>query len=400
MKKICVYTCITGNYDNLHEIEIIEDGVDYLCFTNNKNLKSKTWKIIHIEDNKLDNHHLSRKIKMLGHPIISKDYDISVWMDASVVWQKSVKDFTNNYLKNTTFAAFKHSQRNSILEEAFACLRFRKDTKDNILKTLSFLEQEKFPDNLGLFEMTVFIKKHNDPTVIKTMETWFNAVCKKSKRDQLSFMYAVWKNNLRVTPINLSVWDNQWFYTIKHNTNSDIVDCHIYYGNSNQVIDFSKYFIYKYKKNGSTFSVKTTIPFDTPEIEINITNSPGIDFKNIIFKPKYQHLIILGSVNIKNKSVFYTGCSTIKYYSNFKKGQELFFSINMSILDQKQLQELFEGLSIKNDLLINQNNQLKSDNALLRHVNQDLNNQLNAIKNSKSWKIIQKYQKALKLFHK
>lgn len=397
-KKLCVYTCITGNYDNLHEVEVVESGVDYLCFTNNKDLKSKTWKIIHLENDGLDNHYLSRRIKMLGHSIISKNYDTSVWMDASVVWKKSVKDFVNKYLKDTTFAAFKHSQRKSIHEEAVACLRFRKDSKANILKSLSLLEQENFPDNLGLFEMTVFIKKHNNPTVIKTMETWFDAIQNNSKRDQLSFVYAAWKNNLHITPINLNVWDNQWFYTIKHNTTPNITDCHIYFGEINKRIDLNRYHIYKYKKAELSYTVKTIIPCDTKEIEINITNSLGISFKNIIFKPEYQHSIIFGSFDYNGQSAFCTGCSTIRYYGDFKEKQELFFSIEMRIMDQKELQELSESLFINNSNLVNQNNQLALDNSLLKNQNQDLNTQLKAILSSKSWKAIQKYRKLFKPF--
>ena len=114
MKKICAYTCITGDYDDLNEIENKEKNVDYLCFTNNKKLKSNTWKIIYIEDEKLDNQRLSRKIKMLSHPYIKDNYDISVWMDASVVFKKSIIDFVNKYLKNNSFAAFK-----LILETAY-----------------------------------------------------------------------------------------------------------------------------------------------------------------------------------------------------------------------------------------------------------------------------------------
>ena len=75
MEKICVYTCITGNYDDLKEVKIKEDNIDYICFTNNKELTSNSWKIIYIEDNSLDNHYLSRKIKMLGHPYIDENYD-------------------------------------------------------------------------------------------------------------------------------------------------------------------------------------------------------------------------------------------------------------------------------------------------------------------------------------
>ena len=32
MNKICVYTCITGDYDDLKEIEHKEKGIDYIGF--------------------------------------------------------------------------------------------------------------------------------------------------------------------------------------------------------------------------------------------------------------------------------------------------------------------------------------------------------------------------------
>jgi len=48
MKKVCVYTCITGDYDNLKEIKNKEKNIDYYCFTNNKNIKSNTWKVEYI----------------------------------------------------------------------------------------------------------------------------------------------------------------------------------------------------------------------------------------------------------------------------------------------------------------------------------------------------------------
>ena len=66
MKRICVYTCITGDYDNLKEIKNKEKNIDYYCFTNNKNIKSKTWKVEYIEDKKLSNIILARKTKILG----------------------------------------------------------------------------------------------------------------------------------------------------------------------------------------------------------------------------------------------------------------------------------------------------------------------------------------------
>ena len=39
-KRIVVYTAITGNYDELKEPIFIDQNIDYVCFTNNKNIKS------------------------------------------------------------------------------------------------------------------------------------------------------------------------------------------------------------------------------------------------------------------------------------------------------------------------------------------------------------------------
>ena len=165
--KICVYTCITGNYDNIHEIENKESGVDYLLFTNNKEIKSDTWDIIYIEDDSLDNQRLSRKIKMLGHEEIDKNYDISVWMDASVAFKKSIKEFVSKYFdsEKAPFSSFVHHARNCIYKEALACIKYNKDTKENIDKHIDFLKKEGFPPNMGLYEMTVFIKEHNNKKV-------------------------------------------------------------------------------------------------------------------------------------------------------------------------------------------------------------------------------------------
>lgn len=40
-KKIVIYTAFTGNYDNLKEPEYIDENCDYVCFTDNPNIKSK-----------------------------------------------------------------------------------------------------------------------------------------------------------------------------------------------------------------------------------------------------------------------------------------------------------------------------------------------------------------------
>lgn len=394
-KKLCVYTCITGNYDNLNEVEVIEDSVDYLCFTNNKNLKSKTWKIVYIDNDGLNNQHLSRKIKMLGHPIIADNYDISVWMDASVIWKKKISNFVSDYLKDAPFAAFKHSERKKVSDEAKACLRYHKDSKEKITQTIQFLESEKFPDNLGLYEMTVFIKKHNDPHVIKAMSLWFEMVQKYSKRDQLSFMYVIWKTRLRINPINLSVWHNSWFYTVPHIKNSTISKCYFYFGDPNKDYSFNKSFSYTYEHCNNNYSITSNMPIDTKLIEIEPIDSANILFKNVTFKTSSMSSITsLYSITNNGKKIFWLENDVLRIQGNFKKGQKFTFTFSTYPVNLTELFQIIQQLNNSLNQMNSTNLELSNEISNLRQINTKLTTDLQSILNSKSWKTINQIRKA------
>ena len=84
-KKIVIYTCISGNYDDICVPKIKENNVDYIMFTNNEKIKKNNniWTIENIPENvaKLnDNVLINRYIKMHPHKLF-KDYDISIYID-------------------------------------------------------------------------------------------------------------------------------------------------------------------------------------------------------------------------------------------------------------------------------------------------------------------------------
>ena len=218
-EKVCVYTCITGDYDNLKEIQNIEQGIDYYCFTNNKKIKSNTWKVVYIKDDKLTNVQLARKIKILGHPIINDNYDIQLWMDGAVVFKKNITLFINTFMKkNDLFVAFRHGERDNIKDECENCIRLKKETKEKVKKLLEFYDNNHYPDKNGLIESTVYIKRNKNELVRKTMKIWFEMILNYSHRDQLSFNYCIYKTGLNVKWINEKVFDNNWFDWIKHST--------------------------------------------------------------------------------------------------------------------------------------------------------------------------------------
>lgn len=390
MKRICVYTCITGNYDDLHEIEMPEKNIDYYCFTNNKNLKSRTWKIIQIEDKNLDNIRLARKIKILGHKKINRHYEIAVWTDANVIWQKPISQFVDQYLQENPFAIFKHHSRNTIYDEAMACLKFHKDTKTIILKTLNFYHSKNFPDDNGLCESTVFIKKPHDAKVMDMEKIWFNMIKNYSRRDQLSFNYAAWKSNLKFDYINLNVWDNPWFNTNQHIFIHNTIECPVYYGNSELDFNPRKYYTYEYYRKNNIYSFNATIPIDSNIIEFYPTDNIGTEYKNLIIKPKCNRIGTHGIITYKKIDATCINHSIIYAYGDFKKGQKLSFSIEMKSIGQSGIKKLLEEQYFYNNRLFCQNYQLKQENAHLRMI-------LQANPQKMKSKIIKKLKNVLKI---
>ena len=392
-KKICVYTCITGGYDNLHEIDNPEKNVDYYCFTNNKNLKSKTWKVVQIEDGSLDNCRLARKTKILGHPSIDGKYDIYVWSDADVVWQKKISEFVKTFLKEAPFAIFKHHSRKSIREEAIACLTCRKDSKDIIKKTLDFYDEVGYEDDNGLYESTVFISRRNEAVVQKTMQCWFEMVRNYSRRDQLSFSYAIWKNDLKVDAIELNVWSNDWFVTEKHAGKGSMEDCHLYYGDLNSdEFDFEKYHVVNYDKNGDCYSVEDMVPVDTSKIEINPTNLVGACYLEAKFVPTNARVELVGLFEYKNKRVFCGGCNTVVVNGEFKKGQKIEFTIKMRELEGSEVVDFMEQAWVKETKTTQEINALKAKVEQLELSVQ----RFDEIRKSRIWRLASSARKAIR----
>lgn len=381
MGKICVYTCITGGYDNLNEIKKPEKGVDYVCFTNNKQLRSRTWKIVQLDDAGINNRRLARKIKVLGHPAINDKYEVFVWTDADVVWEKPIVEFTK-FLKKRDFAIFVHHARKTTFEEAVACLKNRKDTIQNIRKVLDFYAKVGYPDDNGLFESTVFVKR-NTAEVMKMLKEWYGIIEKYTERDQLSFSYAIWKVGLEVSPIPLNVWNNEWFGTVKHASVGKNLDCHIYYGDLEKgQLDFDLYHVKPYKQHGSC-KIVDVAPVDTDRIEINPTSLAGMLMTSLEARPKPESVELRGGLKYKDKIVVCSSYNSVILLGKFKRGEKITISFEMDQMTNEEVVEFCENAWLQNTDLVN-------GNAALRRQNESLRATLDSIYNSKGWKILSK----------
>ena len=214
-KKMVVYTAITGDYDDLAEPEYVNPNLDYICFTDNLNLKSDLWEIRLMEDLDLDNIRKARHYKVLPHKYLS-DYDYSLWIDGAFKITGDLTKLVNKHAKNHRMMCIIHEKRNSIYKEAQTCIDRKKDSPEIINSQINKYMNEGYPENHGLIESGVLFRNHNDKQVIKIMEDWYNEIINHSRRDQLSFNYAAWKNDFEYDICEVFYWRNEYVSHSSH----------------------------------------------------------------------------------------------------------------------------------------------------------------------------------------
>lgn len=215
-KRIVVYTSITGNYDYLKEPLFRDDGIEYVCFTNNCDMKSSVWNIEYVSDDSLDNMYLAKKVKMFPD-LYFKDYETSVWVDGKFLIKGDLRTYIEKYEKTESMICYPHFARNCIYEEMAECIRARKASRKKILEQSASYFQNGYPINNGLYEMGCIVRNHHDVLIKKLMRDWWQQIEKYSHRDQISFPYVCWKNGFKPDICDLFVGTNPWIEIYDHN---------------------------------------------------------------------------------------------------------------------------------------------------------------------------------------
>mgnify|MGYP003652313088 FL=1 len=113
MKQVVVYTAIFGNYDSLIEPVYTPSNVDFICFTDNQDLKSDVWQIIYQPTIYSTANRNAKKFKVLPHRYFTK-YEYSIWVDGNMLVQGDVNNIIKTVLSNSNVAFFSHA--NNVLD--------------------------------------------------------------------------------------------------------------------------------------------------------------------------------------------------------------------------------------------------------------------------------------------
>lgn len=202
--KIAVYSCITGNYDEIKEPFLISKNVDYYLFTDNSKLKSKNWIIKKIPQRlkKYNNILINRYIKMHPYEFFS-EYDYAIYVDGNVKIISNIRNLIYSvYKKKSGISMHRHQFRNCIYKEIEVC-RIRKKGNYEKMKAQTLRYKEfGFPKEFGMLEAGIIVSDLKNNNAINLLDDWWiEFENSESMRDQISLHYVIWNSGYTMDDI-------------------------------------------------------------------------------------------------------------------------------------------------------------------------------------------------------
>ncbi len=210
-----IYTAIIGDYDELKDPFYIEDNMDYICFTNQKDLKSNIWNIKQVQNNHMSDVMLARHIKVFPWKYFDAP-GVVYWVDAKYQIKGRLRDYKNTYWNNLGMICFSHPDSFCICDELAACIKLGKGEKDSMILQVAHYLSRGYPVDNGLYETACIVRDINNSKIKKIMKEWWNEMSTYSWRDQLSLPYIFWINDFRPDICTKNIRNNEWIKNMGH----------------------------------------------------------------------------------------------------------------------------------------------------------------------------------------
>lgn len=222
MRK-CVYTVITGNYDTLISPKVVSSEFDYICFTDNPELKSDVWQI-RLVDPADDPVKQQRKIKIRSDLYLS-EYNITIYVDGNQIILGDIRGLLDFY--SGGFATRRHPLRKDIWQESERIIDLKKAHQVDVDAQISHYRAME-TQITGLWA-TGFIIRDNSASTRKLCAKWWEHVEKYTHRDQLALPVASHLTGIPVSPIGNTL--SERFFRIVPHSVSRIFGVKIMYSN-------------------------------------------------------------------------------------------------------------------------------------------------------------------------
>ena len=187
-RNIAVFRAVTGSYDRLLPYGHYLDEADYTTFTDEPAHAFGVNRPVPYFD--VSATRRARYVKLHPHMLFAK-HDIAVWHDGNVMINGDIRPLIDSVIASgLPIGTFLHPKRDSVYDEAEACIIWNKDDADTILRQIKGYSEEGFlTDQLVESNFIVYNLRH--PDLERVLTKWWAELERHSLRDQLSFNYAV-----------------------------------------------------------------------------------------------------------------------------------------------------------------------------------------------------------------
>ena len=169
MKKLAVYSCITGAYDSFPAHPSICADADYYLFVGKGELPAEVpapWKAIELDGSFPDTITAARYAKLHPHTLLS-DYEYTLWMDANV--GVASPEFFGTVEEKISAAVpvsgIMHPACDCAYEEGVRVVRAGRARPGQVIRILRVLRRNQFPHHFGMFETAVLLRSNTDARV-------------------------------------------------------------------------------------------------------------------------------------------------------------------------------------------------------------------------------------------
>lgn len=216
LTKTTVYTAIEGNCDILRDPEFISDDLRYVCFTDNKDIKSDIWEIHYVEEPNNKNYALDiRKYKSCPQDYLS-DSTVTIWVDASFTIKGDLREYVKRYSQGSSILLFPHPERKCIYQECGELISIMKEDPVKLICQAAEYFKAGYPADNGLYAGGVIVRNMHDGELGECMREWWKEIRTKSLRDQQSLPFVLWKNGIYPDICDLNINNNPYFKNNAH----------------------------------------------------------------------------------------------------------------------------------------------------------------------------------------
>lgn len=212
-KERVVYSCMFGFSEAFKDRNYPEDAdTDYICFTDDRNLESETWRFVVVDTTLYGPQKTSKLVKLCPHLFLS-DYKTSLYVDNTVRINSPLNEIFFHLSSIVPFVTYRHDLWDCAYTESDAVIE-AKYADPRILKLqIENYERDGLPRHAGLYHSAILLRNHNHRGVKKFGDLWFREIQKYSYRDQVALSYLAWKYSFKLhvfdgysTDDNLVFW--------------------------------------------------------------------------------------------------------------------------------------------------------------------------------------------------